>query len=211
MDRIGLAGAQGTGKTTLAKRLALKYGYKFVDAGVGALMSKLGVVVGQEMPLYDRLQVQLAVANHIADKSHGSGSFVMDRTPIDVMAYTIDLFHQVNDDRCVSLFDEIQQVCSQTVLANFNVIVGLRPGIELSQEDKERDQRGSLDPLYVRRIDALLCGELNNLNHFGDKRNLTVGFFPPTLTDLDARITSFSQYIRTSAEAHKRPFDCALH
>lgn len=211
MDRIGLAGAQGTGKTTLAKCLALKYGYEFIDAGVGTLMTKLGVEVGQEMPLFERLQVQLAVANHIADKSHGSGSFVMDRTPIDVMAYTIDLFNQVNDDRCVSVYEEIQRVCSQTALTNYNVIVGLRPGIGLSQEDKERGQRGSLDPLYVRRIDALVCGELNDLNLFKSKRNLTVGFFPPTLTDLDARINSFSQYIRNSAEMHKRPVDSALH
>ena len=211
MDRIGLAGAQGTGKTTLAKHLALKYGYKFVDAGVGALMTKLGVVVGKDMPLFERLQVQLAVAHHIADKSKGSGSFVMDRTPIDVMAYTIDLFQQVNDDRCVELFEEIQQVCSDTAIANFNVIVGLRPGIELSQRDKERGQRGSLDPLYVRRIDALMCGELNSLNLWKGKRNLTVGFFPPTLTDLNSRISSFSQFIQTAANTHKRPFDCALH
>ncbi|EPL8294450.1 TPA: hypothetical protein ACW7KR_003904 [Enterobacter hormaechei] len=91
------------------------------------------------------------------------------------------------------------------------MIVGLRPGIALSQEDKDREQRGSLDPLYVRRIDALVCGELNNLNLFENKRNLAVGFFPPTLTDLDARITSFGQYIRNSAEAHKRPVDSALH
>jgi hypothetical protein len=51
------------------------------------------------------------------------------------MAYTIDLFHQVNDDRCVSLFNEIQQVCSRTV-ANFNVIVGLRPGSNFLKRTK---------------------------------------------------------------------------
>lgn len=211
MDRIGLAGAQGTGKSTLAKRLAIKYGYEFIDAGVGELMSKLGVVVGRQMPLFERLQVQLAVAHHIADKSHGSGSFVMDRTPLDVMAYTIDLFHQVNDARCVALFEEIQEVCWQTAITNYNVIIGLRPGIELSQEDKDREQRGSLDPLYVRRIDALVCGELNNLNLSKGKRDLLVGFVPQSLTDLDARISSFSQYIRNAAVIHKRPADCALH
>jgi hypothetical protein len=211
MDRIGLAGAQGTGKSTLAKRVAELNGYKYIDAGVGAEMSRLGVRVGESMPLHERLLVQLAIANHIADKSSGSNSFVMDRTTVDVMAYTIDLFGQSNDERCVQLFAEIQRVCFDTAIQNFNIIVGLRPGVELSSNDKEREQRGSLDPLYVRRIDALICGELNHLNLFGSKQNLTVGFMPPSITELDARVRSLKSFIDTATKGHIRPALSTLH
>nr|EKV4523900.1 dephospho-CoA kinase [Klebsiella pneumoniae] len=41
--RIGITGAQGSGKTTLAKFIDEHYGIPYVDAGVGALMTRLGV------------------------------------------------------------------------------------------------------------------------------------------------------------------------
>ena len=45
--RIGITGAQGSGKTTLAKYIDKHYGIPYVDAGVGSLMSRLGVRVGE--------------------------------------------------------------------------------------------------------------------------------------------------------------------
>ncbi|HGG8793885.1 TPA: AAA family ATPase, partial [Enterobacter hormaechei subsp. hoffmannii] len=44
--RIGITGAQGSGKTTLARYIDAHYGIPYVDAGVGKLMSSLGVKVG---------------------------------------------------------------------------------------------------------------------------------------------------------------------
>lgn len=49
--RIGITGAQGSGKTTLAKYIDAHYGIPYVDAGVGKLMSSLGVKVGERLPL----------------------------------------------------------------------------------------------------------------------------------------------------------------
>ncbi|MBY8471154.1 dephospho-CoA kinase, partial [Escherichia coli] len=60
--RIGITGAQGSGKTTLAKYIDKHYGIPYVDAGVGSLMSRLGVRVGDSMPLYERLQIQMEIA-----------------------------------------------------------------------------------------------------------------------------------------------------
>ncbi|HBT7858084.1 TPA: dephospho-CoA kinase, partial [Klebsiella pneumoniae] len=51
--RIGITGAQGSGKTTLAKFIDEHYGIPYVDAGVGALMTRLGVNVGDPMPLFE--------------------------------------------------------------------------------------------------------------------------------------------------------------
>ncbi|ELD1608305.1 AAA family ATPase (plasmid) [Escherichia coli] len=169
--RIGITGAQGSGKTTLAKYLDQYYGIPYLDAGVGKLMSDFGVKVGKEMPLFERLQVQMEIARHIEFITRGVNGFVIDRTPADVVAYTLDLVGKTNDDNCIELAREIEMLCRRTSIANFNAIVGLRPGVEITQEDRARDQRGSLDPLYVSRIDALMCGELTRIlamRHIGD-------------------------------------------
>ncbi|EOW9031436.1 AAA family ATPase, partial [Cronobacter malonaticus] len=88
--RIGITGAQGSGKTTLAKFIDRHYGIPYVDAGVGKLMSELGVKVGEQLPLYERLQVQMEIAKHIELITRGMEGFVIDRTPLDVVAYTLD-------------------------------------------------------------------------------------------------------------------------
>ncbi|EJJ0990780.1 AAA family ATPase [Escherichia coli] len=158
--RIGITGAQGSGKTTLAKYIDKHYGIPYVDAGVGSLMSRLGVRVGDSMPLYERLQIQMEIAKHIELLTRGVEGFVIDRTPADVMAYTLDLVGHTNEDRCIELALDIEKFCHKTAISNFNAIAGLRPGVALSERDYLRSQRASLDRLYVARIDALMCGEL---------------------------------------------------
>ncbi|HHP2496777.1 TPA: AAA family ATPase, partial [Klebsiella pneumoniae] len=172
--RIGITGAQGSGKTTLAKFIDEHYGIPYVDAGVGALMTRLGVNVGDPMPLFERLQVQMEVARHIELVTRGAEGFVIDRTPADVMAYTLDLVGQTNDQRCIDLVLEIERFCHKTALSNFNAIAGLRPGVNLRAQDYERAQRGSLDRLYVARIDSLMCGELTKINSLAKSGDLQV-------------------------------------
>ncbi|EPM5298225.1 AAA family ATPase, partial [Cronobacter sakazakii] len=162
--RIGITGAQGSGKTTLAKFIDRHYGIPYVDAGVGKLMSELGVKVGEQLPLYERLQVQMEIAKHIELITRGMEGFVIDRTPLDVVAYTLDLAGQTNEERCIELALEIERFCHRAAVSNFNAIVGLRPGVALSNADRSRAQRASLDRLYVARIDALMCGELTKIN-----------------------------------------------
>ncbi|WP_199780410.1 AAA family ATPase [Cronobacter malonaticus] len=127
--RIGITGAQGSGKTTLAKFIDRHYGIPYVDAGVGKLMSELGVKVGEQLPLYERLQVQMEIAKHIELITRGMEGFVIDRTPLDVVAYTLDLAGQTNEERCIELALEIERFCHRVAVSNFNAIVGLRSEI----------------------------------------------------------------------------------
>ena len=103
----------------------------YVDAGVGSLMSRLGVRVGESMPLYERLQIQMEIAKHIELLTRGVEGFVIDRTPADVMAYTLDLVGHTNEDRCIELALDIEKFCHKTAISNFNAIAGLRPGVAL--------------------------------------------------------------------------------
>ncbi|EPD3399319.1 TPA: AAA family ATPase [Klebsiella oxytoca] len=198
--RIGITGAQGSGKTTLAKFIDKHYGIPYVDAGVGALMTRLGVNVGDPMPLFERLQVQMEVARHIELVTRGAEGFVIDRTPADVMAYTLDLVGQSNDQRCIDLALEIERFCHKTALSNFNAIAGLRPGVNLRAEDYERAQRGSLDRLYVARIDSLMCGELTKINSLAKSGDLQVFVLSETCISVDARARSIMRVIDRHVE-----------
>lgn len=199
--RIGITGVQGSGKTTLAKYLDAHYGIPYVDAGVGRLMSEMGVKVGEKLPLYERLQVQMEIAKHIELISRGMDGFVIDRTPADVMAYTLDLVGQTNDNRCIELALEIERFCHQTAISNFNAIVGLRPGVSLTAEDLKREQRASLDRLYVARIDALMCGELTKINSLPGKGDLQVFFMSEKCRTIDARAKAIMRALDRAAEA----------
>ncbi|MGE9575332.1 hypothetical protein ACQP3C_30315, partial [Escherichia coli] len=80
------------------------------------------------MPLYERLQIQMEIAKHIELLTRGVEGFVIDRTPADVMAYTLDLVGHTNEDRCIELALDIEKFCHKTAISNFNAIAGLRPG-----------------------------------------------------------------------------------
>ncbi|MHB0416279.1 AAA family ATPase [Klebsiella pneumoniae] len=198
--RIGITGAQGSGKTTLARYIDAHYGIPYVDAGVGKLMSSLGVKVGERLPLYERLQVQMEIVRHIEMITRGVEGFVIDRTPADVMAYTLDLVGQTNDQRCIDLALEIERFCHKTALSNFNAIAGLRPGVNLRAQDYERAQRGSLDRLYVARIDSLMCGELTKINSLAKSGDLQVFVLSETCISVDARARSIMRVIDRHVE-----------
>lgn len=73
--RIGITGAQGSGKTTLARYIDAHYGIPYVDAGVGKLMSSLGGKVllstaRQPMSWLIRLTVSMLLASmHLCAES----------------------------------------------------------------------------------------------------------------------------------------------
>lgn len=94
--KIGLCGAQGTGKTTLAKAYSEVSGIPYIDAKVGDFLNEIGVDLSRsDMPIVERMKAQLMVAGHIASITEAPDllktGFIIDRTPIDVMAYTHDI------------------------------------------------------------------------------------------------------------------------
>lgn len=204
--RIGITGVQGSGKTTLAKYIDKHFGIPYVDAGVGRLMSSLGVKVGEKMPLYERLQIQMEIAKHIEVITRGVEGFVIDRTPADVMAYTLDLVGQTNEERCIELAIDIERFCHDTAISNFNAIAGLRPGVTLTDDDFKREQRGSLDRLYVARIDALMCGELTKIHLHPQRGDLQTFIISERYRTVEARARSVFRMIDYAVEKIEKRF-----
>lgn len=168
--KIGLCGAQGTGKTTLAKQYGAHANIPYLDAAVGSFLKAWGVNLSNDnMPVVERLQVQLLLAQHIdaitKQQAAATGSFITDRTPLDVLTYSRSIAaSHYHDDLVMEQYAKIHIQCLETSNANFNLTMLLHPGVPLTEADHNREQRGSLAPFYVEHIDVLMTGLLMSFN-----------------------------------------------
>ena len=151
---LGLCGAHRTGKTTLAIAIATRLNIPFVRTTTSQVFEKLGLDPAKPMDFTTRLFVQ----NHVLDAAEqvwqdSSSPFVSDRTPIDMIAYTLgDIqgktevdFEQLNDycDRC---FNSTNQF--------FQKLAIIQPGIPLVYEEG----KAALNAAYIEHINILVIG-----------------------------------------------------
>lgn len=204
--KIGLCGAQGTGKTTLAKAYSEAFGIPYIDAKVGDFLRDIGVDLSRnDMPIVERMKAQLMVAGHIASITEAPGlsktGFITDRTPIDVMAYTHDIAapHYKNDE-VMELYAQTKMVCTETTVENFNLSLMIRPGVPLTEDDHQRQQRGSLDPFYVNHMDILMSSFILSFSKLPNRGMLSrFAFMKDEVIDLDLRIESLVEVVNTIA------------
>ncbi|HHC4305713.1 MULTISPECIES: AAA family ATPase [Klebsiella] len=204
--KIGLCGAQGTGKTTLAKAYSEASGIPYLDAKVGDYLSDIGVDLSRDdMPVVERMKVQLMVAGHIASITEAPGlhktGFIIDRTPIDVMAYTHDIAakHYKNDE-VLELYAQTHMVCLDAAAMNFNLCLMLRPGVQLSPQDHCRKQRASLQPFYVNHINMLMASMILSFSQkvIGDGLS-RFAFMRDDVIDLDLRVSALDEIVGSIA------------
>ena len=90
MSGYGIAGAHRSGKTTLARAVALTRGIEYLDANVSKVITGLGYTPKQELPFEERLKVQNAILESLRFKyaMMAGKDFITDRTPFDVLGYT---------------------------------------------------------------------------------------------------------------------------
>lgn len=206
--KIGLCGAQGTGKTTLAQAYSKASGIPYIDAKVGEFLSDIGVDLSRsDMPIVERMKAQLMVAGHIATITEAPGlhetGFITDRTPIDVMGYTHDIAvpHYKNDD-VLELYAKIHMVCLETISNNFNLCLMLRPAVRLSSQDHNRTQRGSLQPFYVNHIDMLIASMIMSFSKKVIDGSLSrFAFIQDNVIDLESRVDAVSEIVGSIASS----------
>lgn len=97
MKLIGLTGAHGTGKTTLAASAAGEFGWEFAKTDVSGVYVKMGLDPRIHMSLMTRLEVQHAILDLHYDQwtklrstcSVNDHVVVTDRTPYCFIAFTL--------------------------------------------------------------------------------------------------------------------------
>lgn len=90
MNNIGICGAHRTGKTELAKALAKSLNMPFVEIGTSAVFAANHLDPAKPMDFRTRLYIQQQILNHAVEVwFEMDEAFICDRTPIDMMAYTL--------------------------------------------------------------------------------------------------------------------------
>ena len=177
---IGLIGAHRTGKTTLAKAYAEETGTPFVETSSSAVFEKLGYSPKLDYDFGTRMIIQNAILDDAVEKySQHTGMFVTDRTPIDMLAYTMADIQRDNltPEQSIEFVKYVGR-CFEESNKRFLALVLVQPGIETV----EALGKAPANPAYMEHLNTLmlgmLVGEMNTTSHF---------YLPRRTTDLEER------------------------
>ena len=150
--RIGLTGAGGTGKTTLAKALAEKYDIPYVSEGVRTYMKENNISHLRELDSKGPKKLQDVVLARKMLLELSNESFIADRTSIDTAAYCL---------RWCSRDDELQEwvkgyvdACLRYASLFYDIIVFVPTGVFPLEDDGVRSSK----PAYQFEVQTLMWG-----------------------------------------------------
>jgi hypothetical protein len=151
---LGLCGAHRTGKTTLAIALSSHLNIPFVRTTTSQVFADLGLDPAEPMDFSTRLFVQNRVLDAAEQVWQSSATpFVSDRTPVDMIAYTLgDIQGKTEVD-----FDLLSQYinrCFTSTNQFFQNLAIIQPGIPLVYEEG----KAALNAAYIEHINILVIG-----------------------------------------------------
>ena len=195
---IGLIGAQGVGKTTLAKAYAAKFGAHYLDASVTKIIREAGYdpsAAGQ----YDfatRLVLQQIVLRGV-DKLYAAAPIGMevitDRTPLDMLGYT--LCEAVGNAVPEHLWDTLDRYianCFEVTNKRFSTVMLVQPGIPLQAG---RDGKAVANRPFIEHLNAMYLG-------FVSDQRLRIGNFylHRGKLDLDERVEALQGAVQRTIQ-----------
>ena len=151
---LGLCGAHRTGKTTLAIAISSHLNIPFVRTTTSQVFAQLGLDPAEPMDFQTRLFVQ----NHVLDAAEqvwqeSVSPFISDRTPIDMIAYTLgDIQGKTEVD--FNLLSQYMDRCFASTNQFFQNLAIIQPGIPLVYEEG----KAALNAAYIEHINVLVIG-----------------------------------------------------
>ena len=151
---IGLCGSHRTGKTTLAKDIAARLGIDFVQTSTSEVFSENGLDPSKPMDFNTRIWIQNKVVS-VAEKvwEAAQGQFITDRTPIDMMAYTLADIDGASSVDFAAL-EEYLEHCFQVTDTLFSHLIILQPAIPLVYEEG----KAALNRAYMEHLNVVMQG-----------------------------------------------------
>ncbi len=151
---LGLCGAHRTGKTTLAIAISTDLNLPFVRTTTSQVFAQLGLDPAEPMDFQTRLFVQ----NHVLDAAEqvwqeSVSPFISDRTPIDMIAYTLGDI-QGKTDVDFDLLSQYIDRCFSSTNQFFQNLAIIQPGIPLVYEEG----KAALNAAYIEHINILVIG-----------------------------------------------------
>lgn len=160
----GISGASGTGKTTLAKRVADDLGITYLSGSITETARKHGFDAVGLLPLDKRIELQIKLLeDHIAMIGEAGRPAIVDRTPIDMIAYLMAEFDMHSHRRATA--EELQHAANYVELAldataklyDHIFVVGILDHYE------EADTRPKPNPAYQMHTQLLMQGATSRL------------------------------------------------
>jgi len=190
---IGLCGGHRTGKTTLAQAIALAINQPFVKTDTSGVFKEFGLDPAQPMDFETRLRIQdqilVAAAMIWTKAAQQSYQFVSDRTPIDMMAYTLGDIQGITPVNFAALEHYIDR-CFALTNQFFTTLAIVQPGIPLVYEEG----KAALNQAYIEHINILVMGLC------GDRRlQASVLCLDRHMTDLSDRVQIVVAHVNSNA------------
>lgn len=153
---IGLCGSHRSGKTTLAEKLSRELDIPFLRTDTSRVFLEAGIDPAKPMDFVRRLSIQkkvLGAGEDVWRTAAGNKTFVTDRTPIDMMAYTLaDIQGGTEVD-----YPELERYLArgfEAVGRHFGAFIVLQPGIPLVYEEG----KATLNEAYLEHLNSLIIG-----------------------------------------------------
>lgn len=193
---IGLCGAQRTGKSTLARAWSLKTGVPFVETTTAEVFKRLGVSPKADLPFAERLTIQWEILKELSGQwAAQPGDFITDRTPLDMLAYTLADIQRSNlTPELDAAYKRYAEQCFALTNRFFSTIIVVQPGIVPKEEEWKAPATFGYSDHFNRLVIGLAVSEDVMCNHF---------FIPKAMTDLGRRVNCVDYAIRRVVERHK--------
>lgn len=188
---IGLCGSHRVGKSTLAKAYSEKFAVPFCQTTGSQVFKDLGYSPQNDLDFVTRLTIQEAILKSFeAQYSKMGRLFIADRTPIDLMAYTIaDVTRAPLGEGVELRLQKYIQDCIALCNKFFGILVVVQPGIELIADET----KAPISDGYIEHIAKLTVGlavqESISASHF---------YIPQKMTNLKERVMCVDYAYRKS-------------
>ena len=176
---FGFAGAQRTGKTTLARRLAEETHTHFQETSASGTFKRLGADPKAEYSFPERFSIQQEILIDMEIMlEEVPRVFVSDRTPLDVAAYTLADVTRAN----FSMAQEVlahRQECLRVTERFFHGVCVVQPGIPVKDDYGKAPGNES----HMEHINSIILGMM-----IADEVSFSTRYLCRHVTDLDMRV-----------------------
>lgn len=186
---FGISGASGTGKTTLAKRIAEELGITYMPTSITECARKHGFTAVSSLSMRDRLTLQMKLLeDHVTMITEAQRPLIVDRTPVDMIAYMMCEVEMMSHTRMTpevtTAVDEYVTLCLETTAKLYDSIFVL----EQLDHYEIKATRPPENRAYQTHTSLVMVGALNRL---GGRVNCTL----VRQADLNLRTEYVSDFI----------------
>jgi hypothetical protein len=186
---IGLCGSHRTGKTTLAEAVSSNTGMPFLRTGTSQVFQQYGLDPAQPMDFKKRIWIQQRILDAAENMWKAEErQFITDRTPLDMMAYTLA---DIQGTTTVDI-DELEAYLARCIdITNtvFSLLVLVQPGIPLMHEKG----KAALNEGYLEHLNYVILGLCND-----DRIRGTFLYLHRAMTSLDDRVSAVLKELKST-------------